>query len=374
MIINYSDFPSFHHDVKDFSTFEKANAEIGKIVKDTVSQIDNPAFKVNKKFRWWNMNLERIFESLWKAQDGNRLIPLMQQEYPLDRKCVKNLYRLLWDEELVAFFVLWISSWVITLESTSWSQVFIELEAKFLWINQVEMAQLIRDFWWVERYKALLADDYFTFWNNSDELEKDGKRQIRVRERHKDEGGIQYSLTLKRKPSTKGEEYRALIQKYAATMEEEIDVDQLKNKMKALLEQEFNIHDNMVFRDILGHANLYMSRSKLKLRRSTRFKWGKVEDDNYYWVPGIPPFAELESPSEEILDMMIELLNLSDKKPLITWSEWVFKEYWVQNDYLKYSQQDPIHNNIIMQRRNAILNRWLTIMGEDYFRKYVDFN
>ncbi len=46
------------------------------------------------------------------------------------------------------------------------------------------MAQLIHEFGGIERYKALLADDYFTF--SSDSLEKDGKRQVRIREKYKD--------------------------------------------------------------------------------------------------------------------------------------------------------------------------------------------
>jgi len=374
MLKNYSDFPSLHHDVRDFSTFQWAHEEIWKIVKDTVLQIENPAFQAKKRFQWWKMNLETMYESLAEAQDGWRLIPLMQQEYPLDRKCVKNLYRLLWDEDLVSFFVLGISAGVITLDSTSWSQVFIELEAKFLWIHQTEMAELISHFWWKERYKALLADDYFTFWKERDELEKNWKRQVRIREKHKDRGWIDYTLTLKRKPSTRLPEYAWLIQKYATSMDENIDITQVKRKMKALLEQEFHIHDHLWFRQVLSSAWLHMSRSKIKFRRSTRFKWGKAEDDSYFWEPNIPPFAELESPSEEILDMMIELLKLSDKTPLITWSEWVFEKYGVANSYLNYSQTDPIKNNEIMQIRNAILNRGLTQMQQGHFRIYDWFN
>lgn len=374
MYKNYSDFPSLHHDVRDFTTFKNAFLEIWKIVRDTVSQIQNPAFQAKKKFQWSKLDLESTYESLGQAQDAGRLIPLMQQEYPLDRKCVKNLYRLLWDEDLVAFFVLWISAGVITLDSTSWSQVFIELEAKFLWINQVEMAELISNFWWKERYKALLADDYFTFWTDADELEKNWKRQIRIREKHKDTWWIDYTLTLKRKPATRTDEYTKLIQKYASSMDEDIDISQIKRKMKALLEQEFHIHDHLWFRQILASAWLHMSRSKIKFRRSSRFKWGKAEDDSYFWEPNIPPFAELESPSEEILDMMIELLKLSDKTPLITWSEWVFEKYGVADSYLNYSQTDPRVNNEVMQIRNAILNRWLSKMQWWHFRMYDSFN
>jgi len=371
MFHNHADFPSFHNDVKDFSTFEWAYNEIWKIVKDTICSISNPSFKAKKKFKAQKMNLEWIYETFWYSKDEERLKPLQEHKYPLDRKCVKNLYRLLWDEELVSFFVLWISAWVITLESSSWTQVFIELEAKFLWINQLEMAKLIHQYGWIERYKAMLADDYFTFWD--DVLEIDGKRQIRIREKHKWNQKIDYTLTLKRKPSTRWNEYASLLKKYAESMDEDFNPQDLKKKMKALLEQEFWIHDNLWFREYLTQSWLYMSRSKIKLRRSCEFKWGKVEDESTFFESGIPPFAELEAPSEEILNMMIDLLNLWDKVPLITGSQWVYEHYGLAEKYLTYSQEDASLNNSMMQRRNAILNRWLWLIHGGHFDMYDGF-
>ncbi len=63
MTINHADFPSFHHDVRDFSSFEKVNREIQKIVKDSVDQIKYPSFQAKKRFDFGRVNLEGIYET-----------------------------------------------------------------------------------------------------------------------------------------------------------------------------------------------------------------------------------------------------------------------------------------------------------------------
>lgn len=375
MHINHADIPGFHNDVKNFNTFEKAYSEIKKIVADSVTLINNPSFAAKRKFKVEKTDFEGVYETFERSEWKWRSLALEKHRYPLDRKCIQNLFRLLWDEWLVTFFTLWISAGVISLAESSWTQVFIELEAKFLWINQMAMAKLIHEFWGVERYKALLTDDYFSFVSGQehDALENDGKRQIRIREKDKRWQSASSVLTLKRKPSTHSKEYTHLIWKYAASMDEEIDIQKFKKKMKALLEQEFDIHDNIGFRSFLTAWGLHMSRSKIKLRRSCEFKWGKVESEDIHWVPEIVPFAELEAPSEEILNMMIDYLQLSDKTPLITWSQWVFQKYGVSWNYITYSQDSARDNNVAMQMRNHAKTKWLDALNSGYFDPYDVF-
>ncbi len=365
MELDFTELPGFHDEVRNEQWFLKLRWEISGIISWIIQEILEPTFKASTHLNIWNdIHWERIYEIISQSQ---KVLPLEKHEFPLEKRFINHMYLMFWDENIVSLMCLLVSSWIISLASNPYEGMFNEMEAKFMDVSEKKIHDIIMWQWWKERYKGILVDDYFSFWKN--DLEKDGKRQLRIREKIFHDMSTKEVLTCKRKPSTHSDEYKHLIWNMSNTIEKDINPEEMKKHMKLLLEMEFTIHDEEWFREIMNILSIYMTRTKIKHRNAYTFKWWKVELEKYFWSK-IPYFVEIEAWNGDLMNLIISKLELTNSPCLVTGSMGVFEYYNLQDDYIVYPQDSIQGNNFSMQERFLLRKKWVNKMNSWEF----DFN
>ena len=188
----------------------------------------------------------------------------------------------------------------------------LEKEIKILEIDVPKVQKKLEELWAKKTFEGYIHDIYYDFpWEDKNKMEAN-KRIFRVRKKWDI-----HMYTIKRK-RTKKEEWG-------------------QKGLKIADEWEREITDVESFTKVLEKYGMKATREKKKYRISYALDWIEFDIDDYFWQDDrkkIPPLLEIEAPSKKEIKKWIKKLDLENHKQVDWWSKKLFKNYWVEYNWL----------------------------------------
>lgn len=225
------------------------------------------------------------------------------KEVPNDLK--PEIFNILWDKYLTNLLFAMKKYWFIEYSSNPINDFEEEKELKILDIDVKVLEDKLNKMWAKKIFEWEIEDIYYDYPDFRFE-EAAEKISFRIRRKKDIFWSEQYFYTIKRKRSKQT----------------------LKKWLRVCFEKEFQIVNMWGFKDLLIDVlELVKVRRKTKNRIAYSLRWIKFDIDFYKWIPTL---LEIEAEHSSIAKEYIEKLWLSDKETSLSWSRWLFKQYWIK--------------------------------------------
>jgi len=188
----------------------------------------------------------------------------------------------------------------------------LEKEIKILEVDVKELQEKLEKLWAKKTFEGYIHDVYYDFPDDEKNKMEANKRIFRVRKKWDI-----HMYTIKRKRNTIEEWW--------------------EKWLKVADEWEREITDVESFTKVLEKYWMKAIREKKKYRISYSLDWIEFDIDDYFWEDDrkiIPPLLEIEAHNIEEIQKWIKKLGLQDHKQVDWGSKKLFKNYWVEYNWL----------------------------------------